>query len=218
VLPNGDLRFIRNERYPTKIARDSQGRIMMQLIDSEELSPECDQLRLQTPPTCPAWTVFVVDPVAHTLAHWSEGEMGARVTVDMPLADSDLERAIQSTSELPELPVAFNSDSGKVRRVDLGSRAIDGIPAHGVRTTIESRDSHRIASIHEIWIAKEMKLIVRVIDGDPSGVETVWGLEKVSTHPDSALFRVPAGYELQHQISDVWAAHDFEYLRTWFEK
>jgi hypothetical protein len=63
-----------------------------------------------------------------------------------------------------------------------------------------------------------MKLIVRVIDGDPNGIETIWGLEKVSMHPDPAEFRAPAGYELQHQISGVWAKNDFEYLQTWFKK
>jgi hypothetical protein len=61
-------------------------------------------------------------------------------------------------------------------------------------------------------------LIVRVTDGDPNGVETVWGLNKISTSPDPALFKAPDGYKVQHQGSTVWAAHDFEYLETWFEK
>jgi len=218
VLPGGKLRFLKNERYPTKVARDSKGRIMMQFLDSEERSTECDDLRLLAPPPCPSWTVFVIDPNAHTVAHWTEGERGAHIVVDMPIADSNLERAIQSTSDLPPLPAGFTSDEGEVKTVDLGRRVMDGVVAHAVRTTLESRDSHRVTRIHEVWIAAESNLIVRVVDGDPNGIETVWGLEKVTLHPDPALFRAPEGYERQHQASDVWAMQDFEQLQTWFEK
>lgn len=218
VLPDGKLRFLGNERYPTKIARDAQGRIMMQTVDPEELSPECDELRLLSPPPCPSWTVFVIDPVAHTVAHWTEGERAAHIVVDMPISDSNLEQAIRSTSNLPAPLAGFSTDEGDVKTVDFGSRVIDGVVAHGVRTILENRASHRLTRIHEVWIAAEMNLIVRVVDGDPNGTETVWGLKKVSLHPDPALFSAPEGYERQHQVSDVWAMHDFEHLQTWFEK
>lgn len=42
VLPGGKQQFIRNERYPIRIARDSAGRLMMQKIYSDDLNPECD--------------------------------------------------------------------------------------------------------------------------------------------------------------------------------
>jgi hypothetical protein len=44
MLPDGKKQFIKNERYPVQIARDSEGRLMMQYIDSNALAPECDQL------------------------------------------------------------------------------------------------------------------------------------------------------------------------------
>jgi len=73
--------------------------------------------------------------------------------------------------------------------------------------------------IHEVWASAEMQIIVRVIDGDPNGEETVWGLEKISLAPDGALFRPPEGYDMTHrEYSDLWAAGDFEKLKTWFEK
>ena len=218
VLPDGKLRFLKNERYPTKIAKDVHGRIMVQFVDKEQLSPECDQPQLISSPPCPSWTVAVVDPVKHTISHWTEGERGAHVVVDMPIASGNLDRAIHATSDLREPPAGFGSDDGDVRTVDLGSRAMDGVVAHGVRTTLEKRDSHRVLRIHEVWIAAEMKLIVRVVDGDPNGIETVWGLEKISLHPDPALFEAPAGYDRQQQVSDAWAAGDFEQLETWYEK
>lgn len=63
-----------------------------------------------------------------------------------------------------------------------------------------------------------MNLIVRVIDGDPNGVETVWGLEKITLQPDSDLFQPPEGYAMQHLTTDQWAIHDFEDLGSWFSE
>jgi hypothetical protein len=50
VLPNSKLQFLHNERYPMRIARDASGRLMMQVIHSDELSPECDRLELSLAP------------------------------------------------------------------------------------------------------------------------------------------------------------------------
>jgi hypothetical protein len=69
VLPDGKLQFIRNQRYPTRIARDADGRLMMQGIHSDQLQSECDRLDLPVPPVCPSWDVIVIDPVAHTVTH-----------------------------------------------------------------------------------------------------------------------------------------------------
>jgi hypothetical protein len=50
LLPDGKSQFIRNERYPTRIARDAKGRVMMQMIDSDQLMPECDHMDRLLPP------------------------------------------------------------------------------------------------------------------------------------------------------------------------
>jgi hypothetical protein len=218
-LPDGTQRFITNERYPTQIARDPQGRLMMQVLEADGLPSECDHLRMKTPPVCPVWGIIVVDPVAHLIAHWPEGEVAAHVAIDMPLTDANLERSLHSTSEMPALPADFSSDRGELTTVDLGTRIVDGIRAHGVKTTlVEFTGKTRKTRIHEVWTAPEMKLIVRVVDGDPSGLQTIRGLEKVSLQPDSALFQAPEGYKVQHQDSDKWAEHDFENLETWYEE
>jgi len=53
LLPGGKVQFIRNERYPTKIARDADGRLMVQMIPTQDLLPECDHLDSLVPPVCP---------------------------------------------------------------------------------------------------------------------------------------------------------------------
>lgn len=202
VLRDGKLQFLRNERYPTRIARDADGRLMMQVIRTDDLGPECDRLDLLVPPVCPAWRDFVIDPVAHTVTHWGEGEMSGGGAVDFPLTEARLEQAEDSTSVLPGLGPDFTDEDGRVSKVDLGEWEVEGIPAHGVRWTLrydENQDGRAVhrTRIHEVWASAEMQLIVRVIDGDPYGKETVWGLEKVSLSPDPALFRPPDGYEIR---------------------
>jgi hypothetical protein len=228
ALPDGKQKFLHNERYPTQIARDVDGRVMMQIVHGDNLPRECDQLDLLDPPVCPSWNVFVIDPVAHTVTHWGEGERAAHVAVDFPLTDARLEQAGDLTSALPGLGPDFTEEDGKVNKMDLGDRAIEGIPARGVRWTLrydanqDGQTVHR-TRIHEVWTSPEMQLIIRVIDGDPNGKETVWGLEKISNAPDAALFRPPDGYDTQHRSLGQFGVEelgleDFDYLKSWFEK
>lgn len=229
VLPDGTRQFITNERYPTRIARDADGRLMMQRISSDSLSPECDHLESRVPPACPAWGVFVIDPVAHTVAHWPEGEIAGHEWVDFPLSDARLEETARDTADLPDVPPEFSDEDGKVTKVDLGDQAIEGVPVHGMRWTLlydANQDGRTVqrTRIHEVWTSAEMKLIVRVVDGDPHGVESVWGLKKISLSPDPALFQPPADYQMDHYYEvhhgncDKFTVRDFEYLATWFSK
>jgi len=228
VLPDGKLQFVRNERYPTRIARDADGRLMMQVLQADPLSPECHWLDTPVPPVCPDWSVFVIDPVAHKVTHWGEGEMAYHGGVDFPLTLVRQEDAADSTAALPALKPDFTDEDGKMSTVDLGDRVIDGITAHGVRWTLlydVNQDGQPVqrTRIHEVWTSREMQLIVRVIDGDPGGEETMWGLEKISLSPDAVLFRPPDDYEMEHRKSDgMGATHhgfvdaDFEALQGWF--
>jgi hypothetical protein len=143
--------------------------------------------------------------------------------VDFPLSETRLEEVAKATAEPPNLPPDFTDEDGKVTTTDLGVQMIEGIQAHGVRSTLQytkGDSGHKITvtRIHEVWTAPEMKLIVRVIDGNPIGVETFWGLEKVSLTPDLSLFRPPADYKREHEHSDEGTIHDFEHLVTWFSK
>lgn len=232
VLPDGKWQFLRNERYPIRIARDADGRLMMQTIRTDNLGPECYRLDLLVPHVCPSWSVFVIDPVAHTVTHWGDGEIAYHAGVDFPLTPERLQEAADDTAALPALGPDFTDEDGKVSTVDLGYREIEGIAAHGVRWTLlydaanqDGQTVHRIR-IHEVWSSTDMQLIVRVIDGDPNGEETVWGLEKVALTPDAALFRPPDGYEIDHHWmavqqaggTDRFIRDDFDFLQQWFAK
>lgn len=227
VLPNGKRQFLRNEHLPVEIARDAEGRLMIKRVNRGDhpLPAECDHLEMPTPPPCPAWGVTVIDPVAHTVTHWPEGEMAFHGAVDYPLTPPRLDEAADSTSTMPDIDPDFSEEDGKIIKLDLGDRDIEGMSAHGVRWAqrYEANQDGRSVQrtrIHEVWTSAAMQLIIRVIDGDPNGEETVWGLMKISLLPDATLFRPPDGYEMEHRRTDnpAWSEGDFENLKTWFEK
>jgi hypothetical protein len=228
VAQDGKLQFLHNERYPTRIARDGEGRLMMQVIHSDDLSPDCDRLDLRVPPVCPVWGIFVIDPVAHTVTHWLDGERAGKGAAEFPLTAARLEEVAADTSSLPALQPDFTEEDGEVTRTDLGERTMEGIGVSGVRWTLryeanqDGQTVHR-QRIHEVWTSQEMQLIVRVIDGDPKGEETVWGLENLSIRPDPSLFRPPdalsspGGYGIYRNKTDRGCSLDFEDLKSWFE-
>lgn len=228
VLSDGKENFLHNERYPTLIARDSSGRLMMQVIHQDELQTGCDQLDVLSPPPCPIWNVFVIDPVANTVTHWPGGEAAAHDAIEFPLTPRRLAEAANATSTSPTFERGFSDEDGKVTKQDLGTRRMEGIPAHGVRWTLryQAHEGVRIEQrtrIHEVWASPQMQLIVRVIDGDPQGEETIWGLEKLSVSPAPDLFRPPASYKTHHRKSDHWegqdfVAEDFNDLKGWFDR
>lgn len=225
VLPDGKQQFIRNDRYPAQIARDADGRVMMQKRPTDHLSPECEHLEVPVPPACPTFGSLIIDPVSHTVTSWLEGEFACHCGLDFPLSEARLEYTIHATTDVPDIPPPFTDEDGKVSTEDLGDRLLEGVQAHGVRSTLrytktDLGETIQVVRIHEVWTAPEMKLIVRVVDGDPNGIETVWGLEKISLSPDPSLFQPPPDYPLQHDKTDPETArytwHDFEYLESWF--
>lgn len=230
ILPDGKQQFLRNERYPIRIARDADGRLMMEKIQSDNLAPECDRLAMLVPPPCPSRAFVAIDPVAHNITHWGEGEIAEHSAVEFPLTSARLEEAIESTSVLPALSPDFSDGDGEVSKTDFGTRDIDGIQAHGIRWTLlyQTNQNGEIVQrtrIHEVWTSTEMHLIVRVIDGDPNGEETIWGLEKFSLTPDATLFRPPDGYAMVYRTSAQWLpmldhfiSGDFDALHQWFAK
>jgi len=199
-LPDGKQQFLRNEHYPVKIARDSEGRVRIEIVELPNV--ECDKPEMLVPPPCPSWGVLVFDPISGTVTHWPEGEIGAHVSVTLIPSPSQIAEAEDSTSNLPAQSGMTAEDGAEMTTQSLGSKDIDGISAIGVRTTSVIAAGHfgskdPIVRIHEVWTSAEMKLVVKIIDGDPNGDETISGLDHVSLAPGAALFQPPEGYEIQ---------------------
>ena len=196
--------FLDNEEYPFKIARDAEGRLRLENIDP---LPECDHPQQPDPPVCPVWGVIIFDPNAGTIAHWTDGEVGTRVPVIIPLSQSQIQQIEESTADYPEYVAPPDSNEGDVRHESLGEKDIDGIRAVGSRTTTTLAagsygNMTAIVRIHEVWWSPTIKRIVRVIDGDPAGEEVISGLKEISLSPKASLFQIPHDYKVQRWTED----------------
>jgi hypothetical protein len=225
MLPGGKQQFLRNEQYPGKLARDSEGRVRVKFVD--ETQGQCDQPAMIVPPPCAAWSAVVFDPILAKVTHWGEGEIAAHVAVVIFPAVAQIVEAEVATSNLPEDCGVQAENGAEVTTQNLGNKVIDGISATGARVTSVIPAGHfgnkdPITRIHEVWTSTETKLVVKTIDGDPNGEETISGLDHVSFAPDAALFQPPEGYEIQVRNEPEFLGRffdgDLHELAKWFVK
>jgi hypothetical protein len=189
VLPDGKQQFIRNEQYPVQLARDSKGRVLLQTM---HVQPECDQPESPKPPICPYWLLLIFDPAKQTMTHWVEGEFSGGGTVIIQMTPAQITEAAELTLNVHQNLNEPDAEDSSVTWKSLGQKEIEGVTATGVRTTTmhppEYPGKTPTKTIHEVWVSTEMKLVIRVIDGNPHGVETISGLEHLSQSPDPSLF------------------------------
>ena len=221
-LPDGKQQFIRYDNLPFQIARDSQGRVRVQDVNGVGCEPPATLIFVP----CHAWSVIVFDPAMRILTDWVEGDVAGQGAVRVNLSDQQVESGETSTSVIPEDHDQPDETAISVTTENLGEKMIGKIRATGVRTTAiypagYSGSKTPITIIHEVWISKEMRLIVRVIDGNPQGEETIAGLKCISLSPDLESFEPPAGrrifrwYDKKSQKHADWA---LQYLENWFVK
>lgn len=216
VLPNGKEHFLRNETYPVLLARDNDGRIHVQEVKPY---PPCDQLTLRVPPPCLSWNVFFFDPTTTSITHWPEGERAAHVAVTFKITSEQADEAEKDTWVMPKNESTTDEDGGNIVTEDLGKKTLEGVLATGSRTTILRNQGQASATktIHEVWMSEDMRLVIKVVDGDPGNAERISGLEHISLDPDSSLFAIPEGYDLQRRNTvGEYAGNDLTAMADWF--
>jgi hypothetical protein len=223
VLPNGRLRIISNERLPTRLARDSAGRLRFEIpfpVDPPELDCKVD---MQTLPTCLYRDVLVVDPGRRMATRWQAGYRAGHVASTIAFSASQLSDVENATSVLPSNdPPKDLSQGVTITATDLGEEEIEGIPATGRRITTTRRKSGckencpPAITIHEVWTSDPLKLVVRIIDGDPGGEEVISGLEHISLAPDPGIFEPPRGWPVYVRSESDLLNKDVELLHSWF--
>lgn len=223
ILPDGSEQFLRNESYPKLLARDTAGRIRMDIVPVPEA--HCDTPKEANPLPCSVASVVLFDPAAQTILHWPEGERAGHVAVRIPVTREQAEDAERSTAAIPDDPRVPHEDDRTAAIESLGEKMIEGVRATGVRINryvwAVSADGNAVRrkDIHEVWTAPEMHLVLRVIDGDPQGEETVRELKHLSLNPDPSLFQPPDGYAMQirdQRRDSKFAEEDIGFLQRWF--
>jgi hypothetical protein len=219
VLPDGKVQFLRHEFYPALWARDSNGRVRIQSI---EFYGECDQPAAVVPPECDSWIELILDPATHSMIGWPSGSAGVHVAALISLTTDQVNNLLEVQAS--GLPIPSPSEVDGIISTttkNLGERQIEGMRATGVRTTTtyspgQNSDKPPLKLIHEEWTSPELGTVVRVIDGDPSGEETISGLEKISLQPSSSLFQRPDNYS-SRKIESKYTDHYIQLFTRFFE-
>jgi hypothetical protein len=221
ITPDGS-RTVIAERHSIGLARDSEGRIR---IEGAETTPECERPGMLVLLRCPAVLVLVFDPSARILSDWlmgAESAPEAGIHKLTPEQFAECERLTLSTAAVLS---AMDPAEANIVTEDLGQKVIEGIATNGVRTTTmllaeDSNEKPTVKRIHEVWTSGEMKLVIKVIDGDPHGEETISGLKQISMTPDPSLFSPPNGYAVYDarivKFIHSWAADEYvRHMTEW---
>jgi hypothetical protein len=173
-------------------ARDSQGRWY-----SMTTVPESGEQMARK-------TVNINDPVAGTVSNWSD--LGQRVTV------SNLPRrlAAPTACEANPRPRLLEGPGRRVKSVseDLGKQTVQGVEAHGWRTTRTYPEgaignSAPLVRTEEHWSATSPgldEITVRQASDDPrTGKMTKELMKFTPGEPDTSIFQAPADYQVVTQ-------------------
>jgi hypothetical protein len=88
---------------------------------------------------------------------------------------------------------------------NLGTQAVNGVNAVGVRTTMvipkgQIGNNKDIKVMTERWSSSDLQMLVKSVNSDPRFGETTYQLTKVTqSAPDPALFQIPADYTVTEQ-------------------
>ena len=207
ALADGN-RIIR--KSSTRIYRDSDGRTRREPVAVAQGAHEEQSITISDPL---AGTSLILDPQSRT-AYPMKTVVAVR-TADGKL---DAERrevatggraAIRMRTPAPEAVVAARihvADApvrGESKREDLGTQTIEGVAAHGTRTTTTIPagaigNEQPLTIVSEQWFSPDLQVLVLTRHSDPRSGETVYRLGNiVRSEPDRGLFEVPADYTIK---------------------
>jgi hypothetical protein len=194
------------------MARDSQGRTRQTMA-----LPPIGNLSAANAPQL----VFIQDPVAQTAYRLNLTDKTAHKTPlpPSPAVVSKLETAARtavtrsysttiSAGPGPGEPSAMvikaqtTGEPGEARTEDLGTQTMQGIPAHGVRTTRtiaagQIGNDKPIDIVTEVWTSPDLQTIVYSKRSDPRTGEQTFQLNNiVRSEPDPSQFTVPSDFKL----------------------
>jgi hypothetical protein len=188
TLPDGT--HISRQTLLVKMYRDSAGRSRLDRIPGKFLTGE----------PAPPPTILIRDPLAgYSYLLDTVNKIAHRTAIAKPQPGQPM--------NLPDSPIAApmqvpNNSQPQTKIEDLGTQTMDGLTVQGRRTTItypagSFGNDRDIANVAEVWISRELRLIILQIHSDPRNGETTTKLENLSrTQPDPNLFLLPADYQI----------------------
>lgn len=144
-----------------------------------------------------------LDPAAKT-ARKSNGLGGFYMKTGENLNDLVTSLRNQITTAFTTSPTNMQGVMSETTE-NLGSQAVNGVTAQGVRTTMiipkgQIGNSRDIKVMTERWSSADLQMLVKSINSDPRFGDTTYQLTKVTQGaPDPALFQIPSDYTVTEQ-------------------
>lgn len=184
VLPNGTTQSLKSIHA---IARDAQGKIFN---DARAWVPSTSS---DTPTIL---TMHVYDPQTRSSTSlYPTRHIAVQRTLLRP--PSTEPPALFATQAANSAPV-----NQLVKEEDLGTRTMEGVPAHGVRETqtIAAADSgtgKEVQVVDEYWYSEDLHIDMLIKHSDPRSGDLTTTVTQVSrTDPDPVIFTVPCDYKV----------------------
>ena len=129
------------------------------------------------------------------------GGSGGRGRGGGPPPDSaDIQVYVQQLGELYARVTVARNPNDIVE--DLGTMSINGVLAHGTRTTVvvpvgAIGNDREFRSVDERWFSDDLNLLIKSVSTDPRFGTTTYERRNISRQtPDASLFQVPPGYSI----------------------
>lgn len=184
VLPNGVTQSLKSMHA---IARDAQGRIFNDwrtwVLSTSNDTPSIIFMHIYDP----------------------QARLSTRLIPRVKIAIQQIvQRPPRTQPPALEATLAGNSAplSQLVHEEDLGTRTMEGVPAHGVRETqtISAADSgtrKEIKIVDEYWYSEDLRLDMLIKHSDPRTGDWTVAVTQVSrTDPDPVIFTIPSDYKV----------------------
>jgi hypothetical protein len=168
-------------------AVDAQGRIAITSVSTPQAGQEIT-------------SYSIIDPVAGTRTSWNSTVQQVTVT-PIPKAQGNSACVARQPAAPPSSP--GSAAQRQVVSEDLGIQVIQGVEAHGRKTTITvpagmEGNSAPLVTVNESWLATAIgpsTLQVRAVYDDPLSGSTTRELTSLNLgEPDASLFQAPSGY------------------------
>jgi hypothetical protein len=187
------------------VARDTQGRILRDIVTGEferDTGPEAGS-------TVEEHAITICDPTAETLTEIDTMNATAKI-IHARSAAAAKHSAAPASRSFCSRQSAFheNLQSTQMSFQDLGTQTIEGIEAHGVRTTrtpLAATDGGNRMPGEEIadtWCSDELSAVVLRVTETRSGMKVTAAMHNiVRGELDPALFEIPSGYAVTESIA-----------------
>jgi hypothetical protein len=194
VLANGT---VIQHQDSTKVARDGQGRVRRETTRTAPDGSTHTRISISDPV---AGMEYELDPATKTAfsrpAHFPRQQQQQNGT------QSGTQRGTAGMNRGPR-PGQPAEPSANMRRETLASQSINGIIASGTRITHtipagQIGNSAAIETVHETWMADDLKVPVRSKMTDPrTGTNTMELTNLLRGEPDASMFAVPSDYSVK---------------------